>query len=564
MDDWDTICREIIDNYNPNHATPRQYLNQVLQTRNNQQEQVLQELQLRLEITTAKDGKLKSAVNKLQKCRSSKDKAINHLQTLFPPDAGGNPINFIPEALRPPTLSFALTAELLGLTKEVIANGLDIKLIWETADCGGLVIPLMNERRKRSAREVVTAEVLRVARSNLKHRIAAQEHEAVAEASLTDIDDNNSDLFSTQSSTIEVGRCAPQDSSLGIGSMIDDFEVDGELNDTLNLEDKSLGLVDDMDEVITNTEDDEIDTSLPFGPKRQLSSSMVDSTKRRRTATTSSDCLQAGERLNDACLNKLITLAITGRHQAFAAIDSLTLQAHATSSSTLGSRTPGVLLTECAKFESIILPFYHMTQTHWTLFVYHRSERLLVHYDSITNSVAQESLWQIYNFLTWLYQVQALDYEIETRRVSSPPVSQIIWLTRGQAAYQSNTFDCGVYVVETARCLAAGIDPAKRFCQITASELRGEYARAITFDHMDAVSTHTDLVHSSATIESPFPNLIVLLKDQHRKYTSLTHCHTYLTKLLAAFQILVERRQSLELKFERSRSKLGDKGVALN
>lgn len=58
---------------------------------------------------------------------------------------------------------------------------------------------------------------------------------------------------------------------------------------------------------------------------------------------------------------------------------------------------------------------------------------------------------------------------------------------------------------------------------ITASELRGEYAQAITLNHMDAVSLHTDLVHSSANVKSPFPNVIILLKDQyHNVYIAHT------------------------------------------
>ncbi len=61
-----------------------------------------------------------------------------------------------------------------------------------------------------------------------------------------------------------------------------------------------------------------------------------------------------------------------------------------------------------------------------------------------------------------------------------------LWLTRDQVAHQSNLFDCGVYVIETARCLAASIDPQERLSQVTASQLREEYTRAIADNHMGA------------------------------------------------------------------------------
>lgn len=68
-----------------------------------------------------------------------------------------------------------------------------------------------------------------------------------------------------------------------------------------------------------------------------------------------------------------------------------------------------------------------------------------------------------------------------------------------------------------------------RLSPITASELQGEYARAITLNHMDAVSLHTDTIHSSTNVKSPFPNLIILLKDQPHN-VHIAHALLYIPK----------------------------------
>jgi len=182
---------------------------------------------------------------------------------------------------------------------------------------------------------------------------------------------------------------------------------------------------DDMDGTVDSEENPNTsrNISIGVGRKRDSASCIQSTSKRLITAVTSLPCLEPGRRVNDECLNCLTDLFIRDHQQAFAAVDSLTLQAHAQSTSAVGSKAPRQFLTECTKTEHLLLPFYHICTQHWTLFVYNKSQTLLVHYDSMSDSIAQKALAQVYSFLTWLYRVESLDYQIKTRRVSSPLLS---------------------------------------------------------------------------------------------------------------------------------------------
>lgn len=141
-------------------------------------------------------------------------------------------------------------------------------------------------------------------------------------------------------------------------------------------------------------------TSKNSGVKQKCHSvSPVQSTRKRpKTAVTSLECLQAQQRGIGDCLLSLIKLAISDPQQSFAVVDPLALKAYADPASPLCSKTPWKVLTKCTESEHLLLPFHHICEEHWTLFVYHKSQPLLVHYDSIKDNTARKLQTQVRKF----------------------------------------------------------------------------------------------------------------------------------------------------------------------
>ena len=134
-----------------------------------------------------------------------------------------------------------------------------------------------------------------------------------------------------------------------------------------------------------------------------------------------STCLQPEQQLNDDVLYRLMDLVVQESKGVFGVIDPVTLQAHANPQSLVGSKPPNQR-TATQRKEHLLLPFHHRSSSHWSLFYFNKTQGTLIHFDSLSTIVSQQSLEQVEHVLLWLYQMDSIKLDIQHRVVSLHPI----------------------------------------------------------------------------------------------------------------------------------------------
>ena len=134
-----------------------------------------------------------------------------------------------------------------------------------------------------------------------------------------------------------------------------------------------------------------------------------------------STCLQPEQQLNDDVLYRLMDLVVQESKGVFGVIDPVTLQAHANPQSLVGSKPPNQR-TATQRKEHLLLPFHHRSSSHWSLFYFNKTQGTLIHFDSLSTIVSQQSLEQVEHVLLWLYQMDSIKLDVQHRVVSLHPI----------------------------------------------------------------------------------------------------------------------------------------------